>query len=204
MVNPSVQVEGKAHESNRPIAKAVDSSVKAMEGTSDQSSALVLGGGLALGAYEAGAYEALESADDLAVNWLAGSSIGAVNAAIIAGNPPGHRVEQLRRFWNDAAADRMPIASFWFGHLPAGIWRQAYNQASVLQTQLSGRLGLFRPRLPISTSANDVPGLYDVAPLRGRLEECVDFKRLNGGEVRLSVATTDIVTGEGHASNRST
>ena len=73
------------------------------DGRPGLSISLVLAGGAALGAYEAGAYEALHAEDGPLPDWVAGSSIGAVNAAVIAGNPPGRRVERLREFWNAAA-----------------------------------------------------------------------------------------------------
>ena len=65
--------------------------------------ALVLQGGGALGAYQAGVYEALAEAD-IQPNWVAGVSIGAINAAIIAGNPPNERIEKLRKFWRQVTA----------------------------------------------------------------------------------------------------
>jgi NTE family protein len=196
MVTLSTQVETKAYEPIRPVYNTDHSSEKRLVGALGQSSALVLAGGVALGAYEAGAYEALETAGDPRVSWLAGSSIGAVNAAIIAGNPPAQRVERLRQFWDTVATEPKPVSSFWFDRPSAGLWRRAYNRASVLQTGLFGRLGVFRPRLPVSLGTGDVPGLYDVAPLRRTLNKLIDFERLNHGEVRLSVAATDVVTGE--------
>ena len=66
--------------------------------------ALVLQGGGALGAYQAGVYEALSEAG-VEPNWIAGISIGAINAAIIAGNPPDTRVDRLREFWTQVTAD---------------------------------------------------------------------------------------------------
>lgn len=157
----------------------------------------MLAGGLALGAFEAGAYAALEEAGGPLPDWFAGSSIGAVNAAIIAGNPPTRRVEQLRRFWDSMARDPTPATSFWLGPPPAaGAWRQAYNLASAFQTLFLGQPGLFRPRLAPVERMGAAPGLYDLEPLRGRLPELIDFDRLNGGEARLSVTATDVVSGE--------
>ncbi len=204
-----------------------------------RQSALVLAGGIAMGAFEAGAYAALDQAglaDSIA--WVAGSSIGAVTACIIAGNPPEDRTEALRRFWAKATSHPLPAASFWFGApadgawpfgapasgawpfgapasgarpfgapasgawpfgAPAsGAWRQAYNQASVWQTLWFGRPGLFTPRLATlaRAGANDVPALYDLAPMRAQLDALVDFDRLNQGAVRVSLAATDVVGGE--------
>src|SRR5258707_6516028 len=68
-----------------------------------ESVALLLQGGGALGAYQGGVYEALAEAD-IHPNWIAGISIGAINAAIIAGNPPNSRVERLREFWTQVTS----------------------------------------------------------------------------------------------------
>jgi NTE family protein len=132
-------------------------------------------------------------------DWLAGSSIGAVTAAVIAGNPPERRVERLGRFWDAAATDPMPpLASLWLGR--SGLqtpWRRAEGWASALQARLLGRPGLFRPRL-LPEAVGGAPGLYDLAPLRERLEEVIDFGLLNGGDAapRVSVVATDLVSGE--------
>jgi len=160
--------------------------------------ALVLAGGIALGAYEAGAYAALQESGGPLPDWTLGSSIGAVTAAIIAGNAPEHRVARLRQFWQTATTDPTPAASFWFGVPDAGLWRQAHNQASVLETLVFGRPGIFRPRLSPGpwAGAGDVSALYDLAPLCAQITELIDFDRLNRGGVRLSLCTTDVVSGE--------
>ena len=161
--------------------------------------ALVLAGGIALGAFEAGAYEGLHEAGlSPSLRWLCGSSIGALTAAIIAGNPPDRRVERLRQFWQGVATDPAPAISFWFGGLPAGPWRQAANQASAWQTLFFGRAGLFKPRLALGARAGvpDVPALYDLAPLASRLAGLVDFDLLNRGDLRVSFVATDVVSGE--------
>ena len=159
--------------------------------------ALVLSGGIALGAFEAGVYAALEEAGEPLPDWFLGASIGSVNAAIIAGNPPGRRVERLRRFWDLVARDPTPATSLWLGPPPAaGAWRKAYNMVSALQAMLLGRPGLFRPRLAVGERMGVAPALYDLAPMRERLPELLDFDRLNGSGTRLSVATTDVISGE--------
>lgn len=161
--------------------------------------ALVLAGGIALGAFEAGAYEGLHEVGlSASLRWLSGSSIGSVTACIIAGTPRDRRVERLRQFWNGLASDPAPALSFWLGALPDGPWRQAANQASAWQTLLLGRPGLFRPRLALGPRAGvaDVPALYDLAPLALRLVQFVDFDLLNHGDVRVSLAATDVVSGE--------
>ena len=160
---------------------------------SGRSVALVLSGGVALGAYEAGAYAALDAAG-LRPHRLAGVSIGAINAALIAGNPPERRVARLRAFWDGVANDPAPALRAWGGPPARGMLREGYNLAGVVQTFLLGRPGLFRPRpLP---SGDGRSGLYDLAPLLPRLEALVDFGLLNGGDVQLRIAATDVETGE--------
>jgi NTE family protein len=153
---------------------------------------------VSLGGYEAGAYAALHDGGVPLPSWIAGSSIGAVNAAIIAGNPPERRIERLKQFWETVTANPMPMTSFWFGTPEAGWWRQTHNQASALKTLFFGRPGIFRPRLApgVRAGADDVSALYDLAPLRAHLAEIVDFDLLNSGSVRVSVIATDVVTGE--------
>ena len=70
--------------------------------------ALLLQGGGALGAYQGGVYEALAEAN-IHPDWIAGISIGAINAAIIAGNPPNSRVDRLREFWTQVTSTRLGI-----------------------------------------------------------------------------------------------
>ena len=161
--------------------------------------AFVLAGGIAMGAFEAGAYAAFDGAGlSASLRWVAGSSIGAVAAALIAVGEPQDRVTRLRQFWRRAASDPAPLTSFWFGPPRHGPWRQAYNQASVVETLLLGRPGLFRPRLQpaLRAGVQDVSALYDLAPLQAHIERVVDFDRLNNGDVRVTMAATDVVTGE--------
>src|SRR4051794_1991657 len=157
----------------------------------DTPVALVLAGGVGLGAYQAGAYDALHRTSTVSIKWLAGSSVGAVNAALIAGSAPDERVETLRRFWDEG--------DFWAALTPAIDWsaelRHVQNWISALQTRLFGAAGHFRPRLSLNPMKR-FESLYDLTPMRRRLEKLVDFDRLNGGPVRVSVATTVIETGE--------
>jgi NTE family protein len=102
--------------------------------------ALVLQGGGALGAYQAGVYDAMEEAG-LHPDWVAGVSIGAINTALIAGNPPGRRVERLRAFW-----ERVTARGVWPVPTPDGDdWRRARNLQSAFSTLLLGQPGFFRP-----------------------------------------------------------
>jgi NTE family protein len=160
---------------------------------SHKTVAVVFAGGVGLGAYQGGAYAALHEREDLRPRWLAGSSVGAVNAALIAGNAPEHRVERLREFWAEGGPLGRAVQADAWAAIPN--WRHAFNWMSVIQSRLIGAPGHFRSRLPTMLFE---PGrsLYDLAPMRERLERLVDFERLNSGETRICVATTDIETGE--------
>ena len=136
--------------------------------------ALVLQGGGALGAYQAGAYEALAELG-YPPDWVAGVSIGAINAALIAGNPPTRRVERLREFWQ--------LVSSGLGELPAP------HAASALRAALFGVPGFFAPRMAPELS------FYDTRPLRATLERLVDFDRINACETRLSLGAVHVATG---------
>ena len=154
---------------------------------------LVLQGGGALGAYQAGVYEALAAAG-LAPDWISGVSIGAINAALIAGNPPERRVERLRSFW-DTVSSHLIAAPI----LPGDQGRRLFNEASAGLTATFGAPGFFTPRLPPPYAYPPaVPGplsFYDSLPLAKTLEELVDFDRLNSGEPRISVEAVNVRTG---------
>jgi NTE family protein len=156
---------------------------------------LVLSGGIALGAYQAGAYAALHKHGDLRPERLAGSSIGAVNAAVIAGSPPDERVERLQGFWDAVTTEPGPLVTTWMQPWAKGPFRHAHSWMSVLQTRVFGRAGVFQPRVP-EMMLKSVTSVYDLTPLRAKFENFIDFDRLNGGEVRVSVVTTDIETGQ--------
>lgn len=156
----------------------------------DKKVGLVLQGGGALGSYQAGVYEALATSDYLP-DWVAGISIGAINAAIIAGNAPKHRVEKLRAFWQEITAP-----SLLWPAPPAYLasWQQS---ASALSAVLFGQPGFFAPRGPQDFFA---PGkylsYYDTSALRGTLERLIDFDRLTHGcPTRLSVGAVNVRTG---------
>lgn len=140
--------------------------------------ALVLGGGVALGAYQAGAYAALHEHVELRPARIAGSSVGAVAGALIAGNPPGGRMGRLRKFWDDAALDAP--------------WAMTPSLA-ILHVRMFGRPGFFNPR-PEVAWRRPATAIYDPSPLRRRLERVIDFERLN--RASFSVTTTDVETGE--------
>jgi len=145
--------------------------------------ALVFSGGLGLGAYHGGAFEAFTSLS-CPVNWLAGSSAGAISAALIAGSAPGDRVLNLRKYWR--APDRLAAAPSSGRHVLA--WMHAIN------THVFGHAGFFHPRLPLPAPHFD--GLYDLAPTRERLQRLIDFGRLNDGAPRVTICATDLESGD--------
>ena len=163
--------------------------------------ALVLQGGGALGAYQAGVYEGLHEAG-IRPNWVAGISIGALNAAIIAGSPEAERVDRLREFWEticacpvgwpagEGLADAMPFAFD---------MRSMHNAFAAMRALFQGQPGFFKPRFPPPIwspfSGDAATSFYDTAPLNQTLERLVDFDRLNSGEVRVSVGAVNVRTG---------
>jgi NTE family protein len=152
--------------------------------------ALVLQGGGALGSYQAGVYEAL-AGRGYEPDWLAGISIGAINAAIIAGNPPAERVARLRSFWEQISA---PSAAW--PDLPFPPWQQALREGGALAAVLFGQPGFFRPNLLQWWRTGEPPtSFYDTTGLRATLERLVDFDRINAGKLRLSVGAVAVRTG---------
>jgi NTE family protein len=148
---------------------------------------LVLQGGGALGAYQAGAFEGFAAAGAMP-DWVAGVSIGAINAALIAGNPPAARNERLREFWQ-----RMSSAVPWTADGMTGPLRGLRNRAAAGTAVAFGIPGFFRPRWPAELPAS--LSVYDTAPLHDTLCELVDFERINRREVRLSVGAVNVRSG---------
>ncbi len=164
------------------------------EGVKHDHSVLVLQGGGALGAYQAGVYEGMAE-HGFAPDWVAGVSIGAINAALIAGNPPQKRLERLREFWDRVSSGVSLVA-------PAQLdpVRVALNRLSAATAATFGVPGFFVPRVPPAFLAPDgtpeALSVYDTSPLEQTLEELVDFKLLNSEtRVRLSVGAVDLHTG---------
>jgi NTE family protein len=154
---------------------------------------LVLQGGGALGSYQAGAYQALSHAD-FEPEWVAGISIGAINAAIIAGNPPEKRVARLKEFWEMVSA---PVP---WNPIPLGDRGRSYfNETSAALIATFGVPGFFTPRLPPAPlwppGSPQAQSYYDTAPLRTTLERLVDFDRINDLKTRLSVGAVSVTTG---------
>ncbi|MBI1397154.1 MAG: patatin-like phospholipase family protein [Betaproteobacteria bacterium] len=153
---------------------------------------LVLQGGGALGAYQAGAFEAMAEHDRVP-DWVAGISIGAINSALIAGNPPERRVERLRAFWTLVSAG-VP----WTPPTPSVALARAWvNDWSAAWGATFGLPGFFTPRLGAALWPGELPSpsFYDTQPLRDTLLELVDFDYLNDGPVRVSVGAVNVQTG---------
>src|SRR6516165_2944932 len=160
--------------------------------------ALILQGGGALGAYQGGVYQALAEAN-LHPDWVAGISIGAINSALIAGNPPQKRVERLREFWETVSAP-----PFGMPYIAALEGRDEFTHGVINQVRSWGALvggapGFFQPRVPppfvYPNGSPEALSYYDVAPLRATLERLVDFDRINDGQIRFSVGAVNVRTG---------
>lgn len=150
-------------------------------------------GGGALGAYQAGVYQALHEGG-IEPDWVSGVSIGAINSAIIAGNRPDQRLEKLEAFWR-----RITDRKVWL-HTPDGdIYRQARNSTSALFTMMLGQPGFFAPHKvnPWLTPAGgrSATSYYDNSPLRETLLELVDFDLINQGGCRFSVGAVNVLSG---------
>ena len=154
---------------------------------------LLLQGGGALGAYQAGVYEALVEAG-IAPSWVVGISIGAINAALIVGNPPERRVERLREFWRRISVNVGPPLPPWLD-----LFRPAVNHMAAMSAATIGVAGFYRPRMPPASFAADgteaALSVYDTTPLKTTLEELVDFDLINRGQVRLSLGAVDVCKG---------
>lgn len=154
---------------------------------------LVLQGGGALGAYQAGVYQALDEVG-CRPDWVAGISIGAINAGIIAGNPVGQRRERLRAFWDLVSSELQYRLSD-----SVGFARRAFNEASAAVAATVGIPGFYAPRFPpllLEWPADlGTLGYYDTRPLRNTLLDLIDFDHLNAGATRFSVGAVNVLTG---------
>jgi NTE family protein len=164
--------------------------------TAFESIALLLQGGGALGAYQAGVYEALIE-QGIEPTWIAGISIGAINCAIIAGNPPAHRVTKLRTFWELVSSGSSLWD--WTRIFPDPSARGFINQFAAGGVLMAGVPDFFIPRFPPpplqpnGTAA--ATSWYDTSMLRSTLERLVDFDRINEGDMRFSVGSVNLRTG---------
>ena len=153
---------------------------------------LVLQGGGALGAYQAGVYQALHEAG-ITPDWVIGTSIGAINAALIAGNAPDHRIARMQEFWKRVAHDPVVAA---FGALP---W--IGPQLATMATMANGLPAFFRPN-PLAFLGSNWPlgaeraAYYATDALRDTLSDLIDFERINAGPCRLTVGAANLRTAE--------
>lgn len=180
---------GKRDPDTSPYAKA------AREFGAHEERILVLQGGGALGAYQAGVYEGLATAG-FTPNWVAGTSIGAINAALITGNTPERRLERLKEFW-DLVSSRAPEIAPLAGTEFMRPWLNLMSAASAVAF---GIPGFYVPRVPppafMPEGGIAALSYYDTEPLRETLNKLVDFDLINSGKVRLSLGAVNVCTGE--------
>jgi NTE family protein len=152
---------------------------------------LVMQGGGALGAFQAGVYQAMHEAG-IEPDWVVGTSIGAINGALIAGNAPGERLPRLRQFW-DKVAGGAASASHWNAF---GMGNLFHN----LNTVAQGIPGFFTPN-PKSWFGPHTPlgtqdaAYYSTDPLRKALGTLVDFSRIANGDTRLTLGAVNVNSG---------
>lgn len=170
--------------------------------------AMVLQGGGALGSYQAGVYEGLANAG-IHPNWVAGISIGSLNCAIIAGNPPEKRVQRLHEFWETICMPPVMPTSMISGHKnlmsqlmsPWGDMLESmghvmFNSMAAMSALVNGQDGFFKPRpMAPGGGAPDTTSFYDTTPMIATLERFADFDRINSGETRVSLGSTNVASG---------
>jgi NTE family protein len=183
------------------LDQMLDKSHKSRKRPPFECVALLLQGGGALGSYQGGVYQALAEAD-LHPDWIAGVSIGAVNAALIAGNPPEKRVESLRTFWQEITTafpwdqpddSESPI-------FQKGTMRHFANKMSAASAMVNGVANFYVPRILTPwlhrRGSLDATSYYDTAKLKATLERLIDFDRINSGKPRFSAGAVNVKTGD--------
>ncbi len=167
---------------------------------------LVLQGGGALGAYQCGVYEALHNAG-VQPDWFAGISIGAINAALLAGNDPESRLDVLQEFWSRVSMPALPLPKQTFDWqrqfvdaLPSSGMLSAWADAmSAVSALVHGQTGFFVPRMPPPFATLQggaaATSFYSTAPLKQTLESLVDFDRINHRSARLTLGAVNVRTG---------
>ena len=186
--------ETKSRKSEAPLIDCSDTPVDARP---PHLNVLVLQGGGALGAYHLGVCEEL-SKMDVAPDWVCGISIGAINAALIAGNRPRDRIPALLHFWEKISSGLVPV----FG-IPDGSARDLWSEGATLWIAATGVPGFFSPRMPPTKfqphGSVGAISYYDTEPLRQTLNEMIDWDYLNDeSPVRLSVGSVSVTTGRMH------
>jgi NTE family protein len=179
---------------SKPTAKSAGSTNGTHPATGAGQIVLVFQGGGALGAYQAGVYQALHEAG-IEPDWIIGTSIGAINASLIAGNAPENRVARLQEFWR-----RMSHKSIWD---TGSLWPQLTQSLSYLNTVANGVPNFFVPNLAASLGPNTLlgaeqAGYYSTAPLEKTLLELVDFQLTNACKPRLTVGAAHVCTSQMH------
>jgi NTE family protein len=187
--------KGKIMKTRRSSARRprVSHSSHAADSHRHEHTVLVLQGGGALGSYQAGVFEGISTAG-YEPDWVTGVSIGAINATLIAGNPPERRVERLREFWDRVSARAPIVPPVSFDPL-----RGLFNRASATTAAMFGVPGFFEPRaLPPFLAAEGSPealSFYDTNPLADTLLELADFDLINCKTVRLSLGAVNVRSG---------
>jgi len=155
--------------------------------------ALVLQGGGALGAYHIGAYQAMEEAG-YSPDWVAGTSIGAINSAVIVGNRTEDRLAKLEELWMEIS-----LPNEW-GSFLSGTPRRMFNEMSAATAIMFGQPNFWMPRFPSPLMLPEVPpeaaSFCDTSPMHATLERLVDFDLINSGPIRISLGVTKVRTGE--------
>ncbi|TAL86386.1 MAG: patatin-like phospholipase family protein [Rhodanobacter sp.] len=181
------------HSTTKPAAPKATDKLKRTPIPLPGQVVLTMQGGGALGAFQAGVYEAMHEAG-IEPDWVVGTSIGAINGAIIAGNAPQDRVDRLRAFWSLVAKSKTS-AGAWPWHVP-GFDKMMNDLGTVTQ----GIPGFFTPNLR-SWSGMDTPlgvenaSYYSTAALRRTLAALVDFGQLDNSKVRLTLGAVNVRSG---------
>ncbi len=188
--------------SKKPASAGARKPAAAPSGLPDNI-ALVLQGGGALGAYQAGVYQGLHEAG-IVPNWIAGISIGAFNTALIAGNPPERRMQALHEFWETISQPYLlPATTLGQEAHLTGIPAQARGWLDAWEAwraMVEGQRGFYQPRSWFGEDPFTAPGptrasFYTTQPMIETLERMVDFDRLNDGCIRVSVGAVDVASG---------
>jgi NTE family protein len=183
---------------NEPAETVRPDDAAAGKRTPFEQIALLLQGGGALGSYQAGVYQALAEAK-LHPDWVAGISIGAINSAIIAGNPPEQRVDRLREFWEAVSTAPLGIPYLKDIEPRDEFNHQLINQARAMNVLMFGAPNFFVPRVPPPVlwpaGSAKKASYYDTAPLRATLKRLIDFDLINARRTRLSVGAVDVCSG---------
>lgn len=184
--------------SKRPLSRINKPSIPIKNSTQTyQRIACVFQGGGALGAYQVGAFRAIREKGYIP-DFLAGVSIGSINSAIIAGNPPNKQIEKLNTFWDDIVP-KIWTDVLYNGEIPNSL-HHLHNQMGALHTVFFGLDGFFKPRTipptPLTYDTPDKLSYYDTSLLRTTLEKLIDFDRINDKKITLCLGAVNLVSGE--------